>query len=207
MGCDGNGLLEGGAAWAPPYSPRSRACCSGSWRSSAALPARSTQAQARFIDQQGGPAPSGRGRSPASAARRPRDCRPAAGKRCRSVSRPPQALHPDRRTQRPRPNEPPGQHRWSDEGAERPGAAPTMHCAPDGNGLCTAATRISDGVQAVWTVGDSDAGPPKFTVRRALWFLIMSAYGRCCMHASLFMGLWMSPVRQVSCKEIDKSLL
>jgi hypothetical protein len=82
-----------------------------------------------------------------------------------------------------------------------------MHCAPDGNGLCTAATRISDGVQAVWTVVDSDAGPPKFTVRRALWFLIMSAYGRCCMRASLFMGLWMSPVRQVSCKEIDKSLL
>ena len=118
-----------------------------------------------------------------------------------------QPLHPDRRTQRPRPNEPPGQHRWSDEGAERPGAAPTMHCAPDGNGLCTAATRISDGVQAVWTVVDSDAGPPKFTVRRALWFLIMSAYGRCCMRASLFMGLWMSPVRQVSCKEIDKSLL
>ena len=70
--------------------------------------------------------PSGRGRSPASAAHRPRGCRPAAGERCRPVSRPPQALHPDR-TQRPRPNERPGQHRWTEERAERPGAAPTVH--------------------------------------------------------------------------------
>ena len=62
MGCDGNGLLEGGAAWAPPCSPRSRACSSGSWRSSAALPARRTQAQARFIkQQQGGTAHQGAG--------------------------------------------------------------------------------------------------------------------------------------------------
>ena len=61
MGCDGNGLLEGGAAWAPPYSPRSRACSSGSWRSSAALPARRPHAQARFIEQQGGSAHQGAG--------------------------------------------------------------------------------------------------------------------------------------------------
>ena len=39
------------------------------------------------------------------------------------------------------------------------GDAATLHCAPDGNGLCTAVMRISDGVLAVWTVGDSDAGP------------------------------------------------
>jgi hypothetical protein len=39
------------------------------------------------------------------------------------------------------------------------GDATTLHCAPDGNGLCTAVMRISDGVLAVWTVGDSDARP------------------------------------------------
>jgi len=61
MGCDGKGLLEGGAAWAPPHSPRSRACSSWTWRSSAALPARGTQAQARFIKQQGGTAHQGVG--------------------------------------------------------------------------------------------------------------------------------------------------
>jgi hypothetical protein len=100
--------------------------------------------------------PTGRGRSPASAARRPRGCRQDAGERCRSVSRPTQALHPDR-AQRPRPNEQHGQHRWSEGRDERPGAAPTTHCVPDGNGLCTAASRISDGVLSVWTVVDSDA--------------------------------------------------
>ena len=63
---------------------------------------------------------------PASAARRPRSCRPAAGERCRPVSRPPQALHPDR-AQRLRPNEQHGQHPWSEERAERPGAPPTVH--------------------------------------------------------------------------------
>ena len=88
--------------------------------------------------------PSGRGRSPASAARRPRGFPPAAGERCRPVSRPTQALHPDQ-AQRPRPNEPPRQHPWSEERAERRGAAPTVHCATDGNGLCTAATRIRMG--------------------------------------------------------------
>jgi hypothetical protein len=37
-----------------------------------------------------------------------------------------QALHPDW-AQRPLPNEQPGQHRWSEESAERPGAPPTVH--------------------------------------------------------------------------------
>lgn len=37
--------------------------------------------------------------------------------------------------------------------------APALHCAPDGNGLCTAAVRVSDGVLAVWVLADTDAGP------------------------------------------------
>jgi len=37
-------------------------------------------------------------------------------------------------------------------------------------------------------------------------FLIVFAYGQRCMRASLFMGQWMSPVRQISCKEIEMSL-
>ena len=39
------------------------------------------------------------------------------------------------------------------------GDAATLHCAPDGNGLCTAAFRLSDGVLAVWVLADTDAGP------------------------------------------------
>jgi hypothetical protein len=39
------------------------------------------------------------------------------------------------------------------------GHAPALHCAPDGNGLCTAALRVSEGVLAVWVLADSDAGP------------------------------------------------
>ena len=39
------------------------------------------------------------------------------------------------------------------------GHAPALHCAPDGNGLCTAAVRVSDGVLAVWVLADTDAGP------------------------------------------------
>ena len=42
----------------------------------------------------------------------------------------------------------------------RPGGqAPALHCAPDGNGLCTAAFRVSDGVLAVWVLAETDAGP------------------------------------------------
>jgi len=39
------------------------------------------------------------------------------------------------------------------------GMAPSLHCAPDGNGLCTAAFRVSHGVLAVWVLADTDAGP------------------------------------------------
>jgi hypothetical protein len=39
------------------------------------------------------------------------------------------------------------------------GQAPALHCAPDGNGLCTAAFRLSDGVLAVWFLADTDACP------------------------------------------------
>jgi hypothetical protein len=39
------------------------------------------------------------------------------------------------------------------------GQAPAVHCAPDGNGLCTAALRVSEGVLAVWVLADTDAGP------------------------------------------------
>ena len=39
------------------------------------------------------------------------------------------------------------------------GHAPALYCAPDGNGLCTAAFRLSDGVLAVWVLADTDAGP------------------------------------------------
>lgn len=39
------------------------------------------------------------------------------------------------------------------------GDAATLHCAPDGNGLCTAALRVSEGVLAVWVLADTDAGP------------------------------------------------
>lgn len=39
------------------------------------------------------------------------------------------------------------------------GQAPALYCPPDGNGLCTAAFRLSDGVLAVWALADTDAGP------------------------------------------------
>ena len=39
------------------------------------------------------------------------------------------------------------------------GQAPSLHCAPDGNGLCSAALRVSEGVLAVWVLADTDAGP------------------------------------------------
>jgi hypothetical protein len=39
------------------------------------------------------------------------------------------------------------------------GEEPNIDCAPDGNGLCTAAIPIGDGVVAVWAVSNSDSGP------------------------------------------------
>jgi len=125
MGCDGIGLLEGGAAWRP-LLPQIGSLQLGAVAQYGGAIRQSHASPGSVYRAAGMDGPSGRGRSPASAGHRPRGCRPAAGERCRPVSRPPQANHPDQ-AQRPRPNEQPGQHRWSEGRDERRGAAPTVH--------------------------------------------------------------------------------